>query len=284
LSYKPYKITCHRNMTVAAFRNELTKAKDRTAIIEEGDLYPSRPQLEGFLINRVDRKRTASIPVNERHMSKAGVEVWKTSKLHVPGATILHDRHEFTDLAADRRAITVHIQHKREKTFIKPDEKLLKSLSLPAFDYGTIPDIFDAPETTGSALDAWEPLIRVANSLGDDDWLAWAWDEVVEMGDTLADGQQYELELVAFKGIIKGYNDNNGMLMVKEPLSLSQVTSFVKKEYDPYIHPKTIATKLRRIGLKNIRNVGGDTKIFTTLDELKKIAKELDYQDDQLRV
>ena len=196
----------------------------------------------------------------------------------------MHDRHEFTDLATDRRAITVNIKHQRGKVFVKPEEKLLNSLSLPPFNYGTIPEIFNVPETTGSALDAWEPLIRVANGLGDNDWLFWAWDKVVEMGAALTDGQQYELELVAFKGIIKGYNDSNGMLMVKDPLSLSLVTDFVRKEYEPYIHPKTIATKLRNVGLKNIRNVGGDTKIFTTLDELKKIAKELGYQDDQLRV
>ena len=280
LCHKPYPISCHSRMTGTALRNELHKAVDSTAVIEEGDLFPRRSTLEGFLISRVSRS-TAELPVTQQKEIKSGM-VWNAAKINIFGATILHDRHEFNDLATERRTIIVPIKRQRGNTFFKPDDAFLKGVSLPSFSYGNIPVIFQAPEIEDAPKDTWEPLIRIAESLCDDEWLPWAWDKVTEMGDKLADGQQYELETVAFKGVINGFNDKAGMLVVKEPLSLSAVTNFIKKEYDPFIHPKTVATKLRSMGLKNIRNVGGDTKIFTTLDELKKIAQDINYQDDQL--
>src|SRR4030043_473510 len=48
LCYRAYDITCHERMTSVTLRNELTKAKGRTAIIEEGNLFPNRRELENY--------------------------------------------------------------------------------------------------------------------------------------------------------------------------------------------------------------------------------------------
>ena len=282
LAYNAHVIVCHERMSSATLRNELENAKMGTAIIEEGNLYPNRRELESYLINRVDKRRTSGIPVTHQVASTGGAIIWKTDSLQVFGATIVHDRHEMVDMAAERRSITVNIKKQKGKMFIKPDEILLKSLSLPPFSYGAIPDIFNAPETTGSALDAWEPPIRVAESVHDDDWLSWAWAAVVEMSDKLADGQQFELEQEIFGAVIKGFNDNSGIgLMVKGPLALSDVTDIIRKEFE-FIHPKTVSTKLRRMGFNRIIKVGGVFKIFSTVDQLRKIAKDIGYEDTQL--
>ena len=286
LAYKPYMIVCHERMTSTTLRNELTTAKNGTAVIEEANLYPNRRELESYLINRVDKRRTSGIAVTQQVATASGAIAWKTDKFQVFGATIIHDRHEMVDMAAERRSITVNIKRQKGKPFVKPDEKLLQSLSLPSFDYGAIPDIFTAPETTGSALDAWEPLIRVAESIGDTDWPGWAWEKVAEMSDKLADGQQFELEQEIFSAVIKAYNDNSGLGLMpdriaNEPLPLSQVTEIVRKEYE-FIHPKTVSTKLRRMGFNRIDKVGGVFKVFTTIDQIRKIAKEIGYEDKQL--
>ena len=283
LCYKPYHITCHRKMSAVSLRNELVEAKDRTAIIEEGDLFSYRNQLEGYLINRVDQTGTSAVPVTGQIGTASGAIVWQTSTLNLFGATILHDRHEPNDMATGRRTIIVNVRHQRGKKFLKPDESLLDGLSLPSFSYGDIPEIFDASETTGSAVDAWEPLIRVADSLKDEEWINWAWTKVAEMSEDLADGQQYEIELVVIKAVLQAYGSNNGIPIVKGPLPLSEITNIIKKEYDPNIHPKTIATILRKdMGIKDIRNVGGVTKIYTSHDEIKKVADEFGYKDELL--
>jgi hypothetical protein len=285
LCYKPYDICCYDKMTSVTFRNELEKANERTAVIEEGDLYPNRKELERYLINRVDKRRTSAIPVTHQVDTKHGTK-WVTDRFTVFGATIIHDRHQMVDMAAERRSILIDIKHQKGKHFHKPDKAYLKTLTLPAFSLGKIPDFFVADEISDSALDTWEPLIRVAGSIDDVDWLVWAWEKVAEMSDRLSDGQQFELEQVIFGALIQGYSEASGMGLMpnkiaQDPLPLKSITEIVKNQY-PYIHPKTISTELKKMGFHNIRTIGGVAKVVTTLEEIKKIAEEIGYQDDKL--
>lgn len=280
LAYRPYLITCYDRMTSVTLRNMLKKARDRTAIIEEADLYPNRTELERYLINRASTA-TSTLPTTHQKADSTGAIQWVTSNIHIPGATIIHDRRGLDDMAAERRAITVNIKKRKGETFLKPDKAQLKSLSLPNFDYGTIPNIFNTPETRGSGLDTWEPLIRVASYLQDDAWLQWARDEVAEFNDRIADGQQYQLELTAFKAVIRCFMDNAGMLLVKDPQPLKDITAIVKEEF-PWVRPKTVGTVLRKLGFCEFRNIGGATKLITTRDQLKKIAADVGYKDDVL--
>ncbi|MBT7290596.1 MAG: hypothetical protein HN837_08945, partial [Chloroflexi bacterium] len=114
LCYEPYRIIGHQRITSVTLRNELGKAENKTAIIEEGDLFPNRKELESYLINRVDKKRTAQVAVTVQNKSKQ----WETIKFGTFGATILHDRHEMVDMAADRRSIVINIKHQRGKHFL----------------------------------------------------------------------------------------------------------------------------------------------------------------------
>ncbi|HUU63047.1 MAG TPA: hypothetical protein VMX96_03900 [Dehalococcoidia bacterium] len=282
ICYRPHWIACYDKMTSATLRNELEKAKKRTALIEEADLYPNRTELERYLINRASTA-TSALSITQQKATSAGAIRWVTSKLYIPGATIIHDRHGLDDLASERRAIVVNIRKQKRGTFLKPDATQLKNLSLPAFDYGTIPSEFHSPETTGSGLDTWEPLIRIASYLKDDSWLQWVWNEVADFNERLADGNQYELEMTVFKAVIGAFNKNTGMLMVKDPLPLKDVTEIVKEEF-PWVKGKTVGTTLRKLGFHkdDFRTIGGNTKLITTAEQLKEIAKEIGYQDDQL--
>lgn len=291
LCNKAYDICCHDTMTKTSLRNELTKARDRTAVIEEGDLYPRRKELESYLISRVDRNRTSNVPVTQQVNSKDGVAIWVTEKPNVFGATIIHDRHEMVDMAAERRSITINIKQQKGKLFLKPDKACLKALKLPDVSLGEVPDYFTMEGTgiSGAALDTWEPLIKVAAGLGDDDWLMWALDKVIEMSDSLADSQQFELEQVIFGALVQGYDGIgvveglNATKIAQSRLPLTVVVDIVRKQSQYFdIQAKTIGTQLRKMGFNNIRPVGGRNKILTTLDEIKNIAKEIGYQDDSL--
>ena len=280
LAFQPYAITCFDRMTSVTLRNMLEKAKNKTAIIEEGDLYPNRTELERYLINRASTA-TSALPITHQEKDNTGTTQWVTKRLFIPGATIIHDRHGLDDMAAERRAITVNIRKQKGKKFLKPSKAELKKLSLPKFGLGLLPDIFNAPETTGSGLDTWEPLIRVASSQEDDVWLSWVWGEVVEFNDRIADGQQYELELTAFKAVIRCFMDNAGMLLVKDPQPLKDITAIVREEF-AWVKPKTVGTVLRKLGFREFRNIGGTTKLTTTLEQLKKISEDVGYTDDLL--
>ena len=216
----------------------------------------------------------SALSVTHQKADGQGAIQWVTNKLHIPGATIIHDRHRLNDMAAERRVITVNIRKQKGRSFLKPDAAQLKSVSLPNFGYGTIPSIFNAPETMGSGLDTWEPLIRIANYLQDDVWLDWVWSEVAEFNDRIADGQQYELELTAFKAVIRCFMDNAGMLLIKDPQPLKDITTIVKEEF-AWVKPKTVGTVLRKLGFCEFRNIGGTTKLITTLEQLKKVAEDV---------
>lgn len=71
LVYRPYPITCHDRMTSTTLRNMLEKARNRTAIIEEGDLYPNRTEIERYLINRASTA-TSALPFTHQKADSQG--------------------------------------------------------------------------------------------------------------------------------------------------------------------------------------------------------------------
>ena len=121
--------------------------------------------------------------------------------------------------------------------------------------------------------------------MNDDDWLVWAWEQVAEANDVLNDGYQYELENCTFGAIIAGYCENSGMglipsKIINNPLPLTTVTKVVKDSYS-WIAPKTVGSILRRWNI-TVRNKGGKAHVFTTIEQLRKIAKEIGYEDSAL--
>lgn len=278
LCYKPFRITCHSTMTPASLRDELVSTKKRaTAIIEEADLYPNRKQLQSYLINRVDRIRTSGLAVKEQVETDTGVKEWKTRHKRAYGATVIHDRNSLDDLAAESRSIIINTTY-RQGNYIEPPQ----GLSLPSFRPDKVPSYFP---NGGRALDTWKPLIEVASGIGDDDWLLWAYEQIQDATNSLRDGHIYEEKLAVFAQVIKAYSDNSGLgFMVKEDEGLTLQSSVVEplKREIPYISARTVAKVLSKLGLKVIRH-GGTNKLFTSVDELKKVAKDIGYEDEVLK-
>ena len=273
LCYKPHRITCHPSMTKASLRDALVTAKSGTALVEEADLYPNRKELQGLLINRVDKVRTSGMPVKELVETDTGLKEWRTYLKSGFGATIIHDRHSLDDLAAESRVISISTSFK-QGNFIPPPTKL----SLPKFSLGSVPSYFDC---TGRAFDTWKPLLLVAGGQGDDEWLLWAYAQIHEATDSLKDGHAYEETQAVFGQVIKAYCDNSGMgFVVKEDEGLilqSSVVEPLRKEM-PYITARTVAKTLAKLGLKVVRH-SGTNKLFTTKEQLTKIAGDIGYVD-----
>jgi hypothetical protein len=269
--YKPHRTSCHATMTPAALRDELVKATDGTAIIEEGDLYPNRKQFQNYIINRVDKIRSSGIVIKEQ-TEVNGVKKWATKTYKVFGATIIHDRHLPDDLAAESRMIVIQTVLK-PGNFIDPP----MNLTLPVIQLGEVPDYFNS----GRVLDTWKPLIRVAAGVGDTDWMIWAWDQIEAGIKELKDGQVYEDKLTIFCKVIEFYS-RSGILSVTGPLTLDYlITEPLKKSSMPQITPHLVKKTLTKLGF-TVKRVGGMNKLFTSNEEIKKIAQVLSYEDEVL--
>jgi len=278
LCNKPFRITCHATMTPATLRDELVSSKKRvTAIVEEADLYPNRKQLQGYIINRVDKARTSGIAVKELVETDAGIQGWKTHHKKAYGATVVHDRNSLDDLAAESRAIVINTTYK-EGNYIDPPDKL----SLSNIKTGLVPSYF----SSGSrAFDTWKPLLEMASGQNDDDWLIWAYEQVEEAIGNLRDGHGYEEKQAVFAQVIKAYCENSGLGLVVKPheglILQSSVVEPLRKEM-PYITPRTVASVLTRMGLI-VKRHSGTNKLFTTVDDLKRVASDIGYQDEVLK-
>ncbi len=273
LCYKPYRISCHATMTSVALRDELAAARNRTAIIEECDLYSNRKQLQSYLINRVNKTRTSGVVVKEQVETESGIKKWNTLKKHIFGATVIHDRNSLSDLAAERRSIIITTQFKEGK-FTEPST----DLKLPKFKLGGVPDYFNS----GSALDAWKPLIMVADDLHDYGWLLWVSQQIEEATNELKDGQMFEERLLIFSKVIEAYYDNGlDKLIVKEPLLIKNITERVQGEGMKDISSQVIKKTLVKMGFK-AKVYGGNLKLFTSENELRKIASDIGYKDEGL--
>ena len=273
LCFMPHRITCHKSMTSAALRDDLVSSYMRTALIEEVDLHPNKKEVESFLINRVDKVRTSGLPVKEQIEMPNGVMEWRQRAKKVFGATVIHDRYSLSDLATESRAIVINTR-RQQGTFIDVPKKL----TLPRMSLGSIAQ--DIPNN-GRPFDTWKPLISIASGQNDYEWILWAEERIEEAGNDLKDGQVYEEQLRIFSGVIECYCDGSGLgLLVKEPLAIKLVVDRLQKEM-PWLHPKTVARTLRKMGL-TVRQSSGTTKLFTTKEKLEKVAKEIGYEDDAL--
>lgn len=279
LAYNPCPFTCDENMTSVSLRNRLNQAQNATAFIEEADLFPNRKALEAYIINRVDKLKTSGI---SRTVPTGRSGAWETVTQTVFGATIVHDRYPLTELAALRRVISVPITHYKDRKFLSKSElkPLLPNIQPVIVPLGEIPEAFNSPKTSGSGLDTWKPLIQIASSLQDSEWLTWAWGRVAELNEMLADERQWELELCIFRSLVAAHTEHSKSLDKKEPLPLTSVTQLVKTEYS-WIVSQHVAKNLRRLGFM-VTPKSGTNYVFTNLEQIKKVGKEIGYVDSEL--
>jgi len=73
--------------------------------------------------------------------------------------------------------------------------------------------------------------------------------------------------------------------MVKQNVGLTLQSSIVEplKRDMPYLTARTVAKMLNKLGLKVVRHLGTN-KLFTTKEQLIKVAKDIGYEDEVLNV
>jgi hypothetical protein len=124
----------------------------------------------------------------------------------------------------------------------------------------------------------------MADGQGDEEWLRWAAGQITEADSDLQDGGIYEERVRIFSAVIECFCDNThpDTLTVKANEGLAIMTIVKKLQPEmPWVHPKTVAKVLRKLGMTT-RQSSGNTKLYTSEEQLKEIAREIGYEDDAL--
>lgn len=164
-----------RGKTKSSLREDLANTK--TIIIEEGD------RVDEELIRDRYSKRTSNIAVMREDISG-----WSNQERNIFGATVIHKRRPFEDVAIRSRTIFIKTKRRSGNYQIKAvSDEEVKAISDIAKRVDLTTDL-----TSERIADTWRPLILVAKSVGDYEWIEYAKQQMEIDEKSLLAGQGYE--------------------------------------------------------------------------------------------
>jgi len=195
----------YRDMPTGATYSTLAEKLNnyRVIVVEEADKLKPPERCEEMLQDRTDKAKRFRVVSMPPKQDKRDIDNW--------GATILHKREGFDDIATRNRSITIFTHKKKpldwhlvdvDKTHFKDIAEMVQPDSSYVFEHILLEERID-PRT----LDVWRPVIRVAESCGDLDYL-YACKEMLhkEAFKVIADDEPLE---VTAQALIKAYYDEN---------------------------------------------------------------------------
>ena len=277
LAYQPYRFTAS-NMTPPTMRDELGKAHDRTAIIDEADA----DGLESFLNLRYLRETAicyVKIP--------AGPDRWKTCPIPIFGPSIVHKRVPFKDPAVDGRSIIINTVPDNSRRYLRADNlkeeeiadlqiaqaKLKVSLKISANPY--IPkDI--APRVA----DSYRPLIALASIEQDDEFLKPLFESLLLATRDLADGQSYEPGPIIVQALLRALTNNEQIALRNVKLE-GDLIKIIQYEFGFNLNSRQVAKILRGYGFE-LRRIGGPYSVIPDINTLVKVCNTIGIEDEAL--
>ena len=278
LAYKPHVFTAS-NMTPPTIRDELGKAHERTAIIDEADV----DSLEDFLVLRYLRETAVcyvKIP--------SGFGGWTTRVIPIIGPSIVHKRVPFKDPAVDGRGIIINTVAKPNRHYTRPSQldeetitKLQKahekaSAAVKVPSYPKIPNGI-APRIA----DSYRPIIALATIEQDTTFLEAVWEKLSIATVDFADGQSYEPGPIVFQALLS-------CLTIDEQIKLRNVRlegELVKKiqyEFGYNLNSRQVAKILRNYGF-TLKRHGGPYSVIPDLKTLVRVANTIGIEDEALK-
>jgi hypothetical protein len=161
----------------------MTEANNGTLIIEEADGISTR-HLEDLLISRYLRD-SATV----KKMESSGKD-WKGQTYSSFGATILHRRNLFRDLALLRRTIKVRTKRLR-KEFIPVKLALGNLPFIPPTPIASLPEIQNKWDIEPGIFDCYRPLLSIAWYLQDKTFINQLADEMANESQQLLKEENY---------------------------------------------------------------------------------------------
>lgn len=281
LCYKPKEVGCD-GITVPALRDKLVEARNRTIIAEEADKATNPAKAEGYFRARCDRA-TAHLEV-KRPVEERG---WVQGSHSIYGASVLHCREPFRDQATQSRAIIIQTIFKEGNfTESEIDDHARGAVRNLANDTDLKARPAVLPGIAGRVTDVWRPLLLVAQTARDRNWLEWAWNEMELASRELGDGHSYEPQSVILAKLIEVLSEDTStgspkignMRRIKID---SEIVKPLQKGSLPYTNPWQVRQILNNLGFE-VQRLGGINYALPTLKNLLLAAQKVGYEDKVL--
>ena len=248
-------------LTKASLRDELGNAKNATAFIEEADNVD-----EEIIANRYSRE-TAKTGV-KRTVPPGG---WVDTKVDYFGATVLHRRQPFKDLAISSRSIAVRTRNRLGNYQIPNVDESYRENIRKLWEQAK--EHLSRYQSSSRAGDVWKLLIAVAITVGDSEWLAYALGEVTKATESLRFGQEFEPEQAVVSAII-GHSE-------KEMVALFSIREWLKREYNWQPSAWTLGDIIRNLGFE-VKTSHGERKVVINKKLLSEVVANLGIEDDSI--
>lgn len=270
--------SCHtfscQGVTPAVTRDELAKAIDKVAVIEEFDEVTDLKAASKYVQARCYRD-TSDLSYKEP-LEKGG---YRDKIVHLWGATVYHCRNAPSDPALVSRSILVYTRHEKgpyPEYDIGPEifREVYGSINWKVIDSGI--------DFSGRVYDTWKPILRVANAIGDTDWLKWAENQIRLLQARLEGAAEYDYRQAVLAQIVQVLVARESSLMtdpwdriaVNEDIGLALRSSLL-----PNISPWEVADTIKGLGFRTSRK-GGRLWLLPTPVEVILACHENRYEDE----
>ena len=277
LAFQPHQFTAS-NMTPPTMRDELGKAHDRTAIIDESDV----DDLESFLNLRYLRE-TAVCYVKV----PAGPERWKTRTIPIFGPSIVHKRVPFKDPAVDGRSIIINTIADTSRKYVRADnlkedeiEDLQVAQAKLKLSVKVLANPFIPSDIAPRVADSYRPLVALASVEHDDEFLEPLWHRLLTATRDLADGQSYEPGPIVFQALLSCLMNNEEIILHNVKLE-GDLVKKIQYEFGYNLSSRQIAKILRNYGF-TLKRIGGPFSVEPDFNTLVKVAKTIGLEDEAL--
>lgn len=270
--------------TTAAFRDFLEKHQEKTVLLDESHRTQYPRQTDNYLRTRSSK---AKIEVKED-----SVKGYVQTPKYLFGATVTTRQDLMRDQSVQNRAIILTTKKKQGGGFLRDQvvgDELKKAVAELAegIDFDAEPPL--PGDFSGRVVDVWRPLLLVALSVPDTDYLIWAWDQMRAAESSLSDGHDYEPQGLVLSRLLELCTEEDTTtheLKLKSSMGRikvdEEIGNYLRKHYVPYPDPQTVTGILRHFGFA-LQRSGGRTWVYPTEANLKAAAQELGLEDDLLK-
>jgi len=287
-AYQPHAFPIG-NKTLPVIREELSKAHDGTAVIEEADeSWKGEVGFESLLSGRYDRA-TAEAGFMEGGGAKGGKWTAVTRKTY--GATILHRRKSFIDAALETRTIPIRTHKVDPKSVTRMPRKLSDdpilaegyefSKAAQAWEGGVeLPAADSVPGIDGRVMDTFEPLLAMAKLLGDHAFIKEIKSVLLHRTEELGFAQETENEALVLRAILHHTHDERGRRSFNY-VRLRAIADWIEDEFRTTIHPRQVGVLCRDLNLKT-KSSNGAAVVVPDWRIIVRSCAEYGVTDDAL--
>jgi hypothetical protein len=275
-AYQPLLLSL-RGMTLPAIRDEFANCYEGTVIIEEADQAwrDGEMRFEQLLSDRYHRASAKAA-----HKVPAGEKQWTTVTKNYFGATVLHRRVPFNDLALDGRTVLIHFRADTSRTYdeySEDDPWIVEGSQLVSGVTFALPSVSQPIGIAARVFNTYAPLLGMANLCGDGEFAGSVLQKLQQETLDLKEAQGEEPDALVLKAIVevifrRGEADF-------ENIKFSTLSESIFQHHKFTLNPRQIGPIVRELGF-GTKLSHGVTVVCPTATALLKACTECDYTDE----